>query len=78
MINYYRLFIFWGVNTTKIKVSKKLSNKDDFISVDHKAFKTAMWEYIGWQKKAIGSSWVVCSMCCVWVFKFNFQDTGIS
>ena len=30
--------------------------------VDRKVFKSTVWEYFGWHKKAIGSCWVVCNI----------------
>ena len=62
--------------TAKVKVSQKLSNKDDFMSVDHKAFKSAVWEYVGWYKK---SNWFFLGslqhvLCMGLIINFNFQD----
>ena len=66
--------------TTKDNVSQKptlLATKDDFMRVDRKVFKSTVWEYFGWHKKAIGSCWVVCNMCYAWVSRHGNNTSNM-
>ena len=36
------------------------------MGVDRKMFKSNVWEHFEWNRKTIGSSWVVCYRCCAW------------
>ena len=66
--------------TTKDNVSQKptlLATEDDFMRVDCKVFKSTVWEYFGWHKKAIGSCWVVCNLCYAWVSRHGNNTSNM-
>ena len=43
---------------TKVNAKPALvATKDEFVCVDRKVYKSSVWQYFGWHKKAIGSCW---------------------
>ena len=81
ILNYSWLIITgYSFLATKIKVSQKLSNKDDFISVDHKAFKKVPREST---LDGTISNWFFLGslqhvLCMGLIINFYFQDVGMS
>ena len=59
------------------KPSYHAAGKEDIVGVDRKMFRSNAWEHVGWHKKAIGSSWVVCYRCCAWVSRKGNNTSNI-
>ena len=62
------------------KVNAKLAlvaTKDEFVCVDRKVYKSCVWQYFGWHKKAIGSCWVVCNICYGWVSRHGNNTSNM-
>ena len=74
IINIYYQFIisysllWWLIMATKVSAKPALvATKDEFVCVDRKVYKSSVWQYFGWHKKAIGFCWVVSNICYGWV-----------
>ena len=63
---------------TKVNAKPALvATKDEFVCVDRKVYKSSVWQYFGWHKKAIGSCWVVCNICYGWVSRHGNNTSNM-
>ena len=53
MINYRLVIKCWGEGGIRVLTLNVLATTDDFMSVDHKAFKTAVWKALDGTKNPL-------------------------
>ena len=70
--------LWWLIMATKVNAKPALvATKDEFVCVDRKVYKSSVWQYFGWHKKAIGSCWVVCNICYGWVSRHGNNTSNM-